>query len=658
MKISEINVKNFRGIKNLTIRLSNFTILIGKNGVGKSSILHALNFFKQQKYDLNIEDYYNKDLTNQIKVSITFFNLSEAEKEEFQPYIQEDKLRVIKIAKGDINTDNPKFSQKYHGVKKMHRRFTEIRDISDSKPQQKNLYHKLITQEKYNSLSRVSRADQIEDQLSSWEEAHTDELELIMDNGQFFGWPGVGTGKLGKYMDFFFVPAVHEYSEEEKAEGSTYLNELIDLTIRRTYTDTTELNDFIDDVKSQYQQHIDNETKPKTSALSQELSERIHHFAPECEVFIRHQSGEVKFSPTKYETELKEFGFQGPISFLGHGVQRSFFFTLLQYIGEQRFLLKYSEDSGESVNGSEITDVKNDLILLIIEEPELYQHPNRIKLIKKLFQSLTEPDRDLDFQFQIICSSHSPYLIDMLSVEDVRILRKVKENDEYKVFVKEVDLDEIAQKIKEFYKIPDTKKYDKLTLLSRLISIMTIEISEGFFSDKVVLVEGLEDKAVLLAINHQINQPSFEEHGISIIPVLGKTNLDRPALIFKELEIPTFIIFDTDNDKSGEELTKHEKINTALRKIMEDTNITDAFEQKIEKTWACLTPNLTSFLKEELDKVYYNQEMNKLRELYEFPKIKDCQKNVTIMKEFIKISYEAGKRIPFFEQIIQNIHEL
>jgi len=43
MKIKEINIKNFRGIEDLSLTISNFTVLIGKNGVGKSSILHAFS---------------------------------------------------------------------------------------------------------------------------------------------------------------------------------------------------------------------------------------------------------------------------------------------------------------------------------------------------------------------------------------------------------------------------------------------------------------------------------------------------------------------------------------------------------------------------------------------------------------------------------------
>ena len=45
MFVSEMNIKEFRGIKkcNKPIKLSKFTVLIGKNNSGKSSILEALS---------------------------------------------------------------------------------------------------------------------------------------------------------------------------------------------------------------------------------------------------------------------------------------------------------------------------------------------------------------------------------------------------------------------------------------------------------------------------------------------------------------------------------------------------------------------------------------------------------------------------------------
>jgi len=654
MKIKEISIKNFRGIENLTLKLNNFTILIGKNGVGKSSILHALNFFKEPNYKLKIADYYKKNLSRQLEVSITFYDLSADEKEEFSYYVQDDELKIIKIAMGNEEINNPNVSQKYHGIRLMHRPFNNIRNET-SKREKRNLYNLLRDEQKYSSLLLVTNADQIEEHLVEWETNHSDELELIIDAGQFFGWKGVGTGKLGKFIEFFFIPAVHEYSEEEKAEKSTYLNELLNLTIKKTHIETPELFEFKVSAQRDYKEIISSDLESKTSDLSEELSERLNNFAPGCNVVINYLPGDIKFTDTIYGTELEEFGFIGPISFLGHGVQRSFFFTLLQYLGEQRFIDKIQITQTEENDSLENSKF---FILLIIEEPELYQHPNRIKLIKKIFQELTSESKNSLFQFQIICSSHSPHLIDVQKANNIRLLRKVKEGEEFKVLVKEVDLNIIAQKLKEIWEFPEEVRSDELTLISRLIAIMSPVLSEGFFADKIVLVEGLEDKAALYAIDQQLHEKDFDKSGIAIIPVLGKRNLDRPGLIFKELDIPTYVIFDTDSDKKGEDLESHKKCNIALRKIMGDDDIQDPVEQKIETNWASLDPNLTFIIKDSLEQEYYNQEMNILKELYQFHSIEECRKNYKVMEDFIRKCYEAGKSIPILESIIQQIYNL
>ncbi len=187
---------------------------------------------------------------------------------------------------------------------------------------------------------------------------------------------------------------------------------------------------------------------------------------------------------------------------------------------------------------------------------------------------------------------------------------------------------------------------------------MTPELSEGFFADKIVLVEGLEDKAAFIALDQQLTEDNFDKSGIVIIPVFGKRNLDRPALIFKELDIPTYVIFDTDSDKKGNDLESHKKCNVALRKIMGDSDIQDPIKQKIETDWASLNPNLTSIIKNSIEEDYYDQEMNVLKELYQFPNIKNCRKNYKVMEDFVRKCYEDGKSIPILESIIQHIYEL
>lgn len=42
MKLKEISIKNFRGIRSLHLPLDDLTVLIGENNTGKSSVLEAI----------------------------------------------------------------------------------------------------------------------------------------------------------------------------------------------------------------------------------------------------------------------------------------------------------------------------------------------------------------------------------------------------------------------------------------------------------------------------------------------------------------------------------------------------------------------------------------------------------------------------------------
>lgn len=45
MKIKQISIKNFRGIENLpNFEIGDFSILVGENGMSKTSILEAIHY--------------------------------------------------------------------------------------------------------------------------------------------------------------------------------------------------------------------------------------------------------------------------------------------------------------------------------------------------------------------------------------------------------------------------------------------------------------------------------------------------------------------------------------------------------------------------------------------------------------------------------------
>lgn len=85
MKIKSITIKNFRSYKNeTTIDFDDLTVLVGRNDIGKSTILEALDIFfndgngviKIDKTDLNIQASRNSD--NETVISVCFSELPES----------------------------------------------------------------------------------------------------------------------------------------------------------------------------------------------------------------------------------------------------------------------------------------------------------------------------------------------------------------------------------------------------------------------------------------------------------------------------------------------------------------------------------------------------------------------------------------------------
>ncbi len=103
--------------------------------------------------------------------------------------------------------------------------------------------------------------------------------------------------------------------------------------------------------------------------------------------------------------------------------------------------------------------------------------------------------------------------------------------------------------------MPDHAFLAKLHIFSR-------EMCEGFFAQKIILVEGVTDKAIIEGVYQSFGRDNIAE-GIVIISADGKTKMDKPFYIFNKLGIPTYAVFDFDAN-SGE---KKPAANKLLQKI-------------------------------------------------------------------------------------------
>ena len=108
MKIKEFQIKNFRSIKSLNVRVvNNYVQLIGENNSGKTNILLALKlFFSKSLAGLTKIDFFMEELNNDINISVSFNNLTPSEITSFQDYIINGILKIERTF--NINEDSLK----------------------------------------------------------------------------------------------------------------------------------------------------------------------------------------------------------------------------------------------------------------------------------------------------------------------------------------------------------------------------------------------------------------------------------------------------------------------------------------------------------------------------------------------------------------------
>ncbi len=191
-------------------------------------------------------------------------------------------------------------------------------------------------------------------------------------------------------------------------------------------------------------------------------------------------------------------------------------------------------------------------------------------------------------------------------------------------------------------------------LRSRL-HILTPELSEGFFADVVVLVEGESDRAALRAVA-AIKKVDLEALGIAILSANGKNNLDRPTAIFKTLEIPVYVIWDCDQSKNK---IDGEQANRALQRLLGVPNsevvsaatlITDIF--------ACFENKLEVVLEQEIGAGALVAAIDSAMKHFSVERKEDAMKAPALMEYALSQLAGNGLMSPSLEAILDRVQAL
>jgi hypothetical protein len=311
-----------------------------------------------------------------------------------------------------------------------------------------------------------------------------------------------------------------------------------------------------------------------------------------------------------------------------------------------------AEEEGQPAN-LQAPHVPN--LIVAIEEPELYQHPTKQRHFSAVLRGLSKGALPgAEGPTQIIFGSHSPMFVSLGHANEVRLVRRVDCDDsDYKqCHQKALSLTDVAHALAAAWQKPEAD-YTAESLAPRL-HILGTELAEGFFANGVVLVEGRSDKAALSAVARMLGV-NFEAEGIAVLSAEGKTNLDRPALIFRELGIPVFLIWDCDGGKKEKDrMIPH---NLALMRIAHpEANVTEApTGDVVGDNFAHFSDTLESKLHEELTDDIYTECLGQACDPYGIPPSNETTKIPDIMFGMLKLARDKGHSSPMLEELVRAI---
>lgn len=239
-------------------------------------------------------------------------------------------------------------------------------------------------------------------------------------------------------------------------------------------------------------------------------------------------------------------GFRNAVENKGHGLQRAVIFTILR---------RYAEYMTSAPDG------KKRNLILAVEEPELYMHPQAQRTIRRVFRRISESGD------QVIFSTHSSLLVDVAYFDEIIRL--------------EISLNNISSKkttASRAWQLPMSKMIGDIeTRLPNLKGTVTSESmrdlyshaynprrNEGFFASKIILVEGVTEEYSLPVYADALPNCAFDPQGISVVECGGKGTMDRLFRIFNELHIPCYLLFDYDSGNSDKNITDKSKELLAL----------------------------------------------------------------------------------------------
>lgn len=534
MKCKKIVIKNFRSLRDITIDFEDeLSLVIGKNNCGKTSFLLVLEkfFYKGNKEKFHIEDF-NIEFQKKLKHWLDLSDDNELEESfndgpkgiEMYLYIEysdEDSLANISSLMLDLNPDNHTVGIKFQYaisfndlimLKKAYTEFSENTNVDDNdkfKKFMKRNISKFFKVRKYAVLP-----EEIKKKYETDNKPYEDNRELDKNFD------------LSTIINFAYIPANRESTNKENSALSNLSNE---------YSTLIGNNEDI-------MKNLQGAIVKADEQFDEVYAEMFENVIKDIRMFGGYAKDEMKVIIQSEIDEEKLVNNNTALVYDNDQVRLPENYNGLGYINLINIIIKLEIILTNFKNREGNTEPSN-INLLFIEEPEAHTHPQMqyifIKNIKDMLKTNSESDPKINLQ--TIISTHSSHIVSQCDFDDIKYFHKVDASSVKSLNLK--NLENVYGKNPRYWKF--LKQY------------LTLDRSELFFADKVILYEGDTERILLPAMMKKIDESDSENkstpllsQNISMIPAGANSKIFDGLLGF--LGIKALIITDIDSVKKQE----------------------------------------------------------------------------------------------------------
>lgn len=551
MKLSRIEIQNFRSIESLELSLSSFVCLIGHNNAGKSTVLIAITLFRSGS-SIKETDFF--DRTKEVSIKVTLEGIDEAalalltaeHAQKIKEVIADGRVILVRRysvdGKGEL-----RIIQKAPREERF--RPDAVSALLSGKKGAAQICE-VLTQEfpelteaikNQNPGTQTAAKVIVEDYVKTLPLEQFVECETALPTGI--------PQSIDKLLpEVLYIPAVKDLSDELKTKEASSFGKII-----RVLLDLVNEVDDLKKVKESFGEldKLLNRTVGTAGELVDNRLNEIKKIEGRVESFIKEQFQNVSVQIEIPPPDLKAIfanakiylndGVRTEVEAKGDGLKRAVLFSLL------RTFVTLRKQSGQQAQA-----VSSPQYLFLFEEPELYLHPSSQRI---LYDAL----RQIAIEHQVCVCTHSPFFFSPSTTGTYIRLKKsaaVAEGTPPKCDSLTVDLSANVSTKDAF-------------------QIICFENSNAaFFSDRVLLVEGDCDIIFLRHLASKLNPEwDFDRRNISVVKVGGKGSFQRYREFFESFDVEVRIVADLDVIADQfEKLRASDEANAIRQRLIAEAN--------------------------------------------------------------------------------------